>query len=82
MTGWLRVEANIEACRFLPRRQFMSQEDLSRVGTAIVLAVLVVTAPNWLSAKKHTTSGYDAPWVYPGLNPVVQAQMGEAHRSF
>lgn len=54
----------------------MTQEDFSRLGTAIIFLILVATAPQWLSRSASMTSSYDAPWVYPGMNPVVQAQMG------
>jgi len=53
----------------------MSQEDLQRLGTAVIFLVLVMTAPNWLKRSNEMAATYDAPWVYPGQNPVVQAQM-------
>lgn len=57
----------------------MSQEELKRLGTAILLVALVATSPYWLKDRAHQVSSYDAPWVYPGLNPTVVSQMEQSN---
>jgi hypothetical protein len=46
----------------------MERDGLRPVWIGVLLALLVVTAPNWLfSAEKK--SSYDAPWIYPADMP-------------
>lgn len=42
---------------------------LDKLALAVILAVLVSTAPDWLNPNKQHQSQYDAPWIYPGLAP-------------
>jgi hypothetical protein len=43
--------------------------ELKRVWFLVMVIALIITAPNWLNAKNQAKSAYDAPWIYPGLNP-------------
>ena len=47
----------------------MTSTDLKRAGILAMLALLIGTAPQWLNPANQHVSTYDAPWVYPGLNP-------------
>ena len=47
----------------------ITKKDLQRVYLAIMVVFLVGTAPHWLSPANQHASSYDAPWVYPGLEP-------------
>jgi hypothetical protein len=40
-----------------------------------MLGALIATAPTWLTKNPADTPGYDAPWVYPAANPVVQQEL-------
>ena len=44
-------------------------KSLKAVWLGLVLIALVGTSPSWLNPKTQKLSGYDAPWVYPALNP-------------
>ena len=37
----------------------------------VMLVLLVYTAPQWLSPSHLVSANYDAPWIYPGLDPTV-----------
>jgi hypothetical protein len=47
----------------------MDKETLKRVWTLIMLALLVSTASQWMQPGAAKVSGYEAPWIYPGLEP-------------
>jgi hypothetical protein len=47
----------------------VEKEDLKRVWMAVMFLMLVATAPNWINAEAQHPSGYEAPWVYPSLEP-------------
>jgi hypothetical protein len=49
----------------------MNDEILKKATLAIAVFTLAVSAPAWLTGKHPAPSGYDAPWVYPGLDPAV-----------
>ncbi|MCI0352243.1 MAG: hypothetical protein L0Z53_22725 [Acidobacteriales bacterium] len=49
----------------------MSEQQARKVWLGIALVVLIATYPSWLNPKAQASAGYDAPWVYPGLNPAV-----------
>lgn len=46
----------------------MDKQLLDKMALALILAVLVSTAPDWLNPGKQHKSQYDAPWIYPGLS--------------
>ena len=52
----------------------MSKSSLKAVWLGLMLIALVGTSPNWLNPKTQRMSGYDAPWVYPALNPAQNAR--------
>jgi len=41
------------------------------IWLAIMFGALLATFPTWSDPSKQVMSGYDAPWIYPGLNPAV-----------
>lgn len=47
----------------------MEKISLKTVWMAVMLGVLISTAPNWLLNGEHHVSNYDAPWIYPGNAP-------------
>lgn len=47
----------------------MTSKDLKRVGLLAMAAILIGSAPTWLNPANNHVSNYDAPWVYPGLEP-------------
>jgi len=47
----------------------MKDEALNKIWLAVMLGILVATAPNWLLSDKHEHSTYSAPWIYPGDLP-------------
>ncbi len=52
----------------------ISEDLFKKAWLGIALVVLAATSPSWLNPGAHISSGYDAPWVYPGLNPSVTHQ--------
>jgi len=44
----------------------MEKISLRTIWMAVMLGLLVSTAPNWMFDPNHHTSNYDAPWIYPG----------------
>ena len=50
----------------------MSAEQIRKVWLGIGLVFLIATYPSWINGRAGAASGYDAPWVYPSLNPAVQ----------
>ncbi|MBI4534315.1 MAG: hypothetical protein HY711_10265 [Candidatus Melainabacteria bacterium] len=57
----------------------MVRIELRTVWLGLMLAMLVVTSPTWLKSEAQVKASYDAPWVYPALNPAVRAQMYLLH---
>ena len=55
----------------------MGKQDLRTVWMAVMVATLAYTSPSWLGPGVKPPVGYDAPWIYPGLNPTVRAEMGK-----
>jgi hypothetical protein len=49
----------------------MDSGDLKKAAMLVMLLLLVLTAPRWLNPENRQVSNYDAPWVYPGLDPTV-----------
>lgn len=49
----------------------MDRTDIKRIAMLAMLLLLALTAPHWLNPHQRQLSSYDAPWVYPGLNPAV-----------
>lgn len=47
----------------------MDIKDLKRAGLLVMLAMLIGSAPQWLNPANQRVSNYDAPWVYPALEP-------------
>jgi hypothetical protein len=47
----------------------MDAKDLKRAGLLVMLAMLIGGAPQWLNPANQHASNYDAPWVYPALEP-------------
>jgi hypothetical protein len=47
----------------------LDKETVKRFWTAVMLLLLVVTAPQWMQPGAAKISAYEAPWVYPGLMP-------------
>lgn len=47
----------------------MDAKDFRRAGLLVMLAILAVTAPDWLNPANQKASSYNAPWVYPALQP-------------
>lgn len=47
----------------------MQIPNIKYVCMALMFLMLVATAPSWLGPEAHHTSGYSAPWIYPGLLP-------------
>jgi hypothetical protein len=50
----------------------MDKEDFRKAAMLIMLLLLVYTAPQWMAPGKAQTSAYEAPWIYPGLEPGAQ----------
>ncbi len=50
----------------------MDKEQLKRIWTAVMLFALVATAPQWMQPGAAKVSGYEAPWIYPGLEPAAK----------
>lgn len=57
----------------------MSQSEMKRVWLAAVLVVLASTYPSWIHGCGNPSSSYDAPWIYPSMNPVVQSEIHAAN---
>jgi hypothetical protein len=51
----------------------MDKEDLRRAALLTMLVLLVYTAPQWLYPHQARASSYEAPWIYPGLEPASGA---------
>jgi hypothetical protein len=48
----------------------LNAQDVKRAAMLVMLLMLVYTAPQWLlSPGQAKTSSYEAPWIYPGLEP-------------
>jgi hypothetical protein len=47
----------------------MDKVVLKRVWTGVMLILLVATAPQWMQSGAAKASAYEAPWIYPGLEP-------------
>jgi len=47
----------------------MNNDALNKIWMAVMLGILVATAPNWLLSDHHQRSSYDAPWIYPADLP-------------
>jgi len=58
----------------------MGKQDLRTAWLAVMAATLAYTSPSWLSPTARPPLGYDAPWIYPGLNPTVRAELGKDSR--
>jgi hypothetical protein len=50
----------------------MKKEGLKPIWMAVLLGILVATAPNWLFSDQQKKAAYDAPWIYPGNMPSQQ----------
>ncbi|MBY0358109.1 MAG: hypothetical protein K2W82_08920 [Candidatus Obscuribacterales bacterium] len=48
----------------------MDRKDLKRAGFICMLILLTMSAPQWLNPANQSASTYEAPWIYPGLEPV------------
>jgi hypothetical protein len=44
----------------------MEKISLKTIWMAVMVGMLIATAPSWMFDPKHQTSNYDAPWIYPG----------------
>jgi hypothetical protein len=53
----------------------MSEAEVRRLGIAIIAVILAATFPTWASKAANPPVTYDAPWIYPSLNPNVRAQL-------
>ena len=53
----------------------MTETEIKRLWMGIVVVVLAMTYPSWARPGDGRGSSYDAPWIYPGLDPVVQSQL-------
>lgn len=47
----------------------INRKDLKRVWLALMVLMLTMSAPQWLNPANKKVSSYDAPWIYPGLEP-------------
>jgi len=47
----------------------MEKISLRTVWMAVMLGMLIATAPNWMFESKNRVSNYEAPWIYPGCMP-------------
>jgi hypothetical protein len=48
------------------RERLMEKISLKTIWMAVMVGLLIATAPSWMFDPKHQTSNYDAPWIYPG----------------
>jgi hypothetical protein len=53
----------------------MGGKFLDRLWMLIMFIALVATYPSWANKPYSQMSNYDAPWVYPALNPTVQKEI-------
>jgi hypothetical protein len=53
----------------------MSEAEIRRLGIAFIAVILAATFPTWASKAANPPVTYDAPWIYPSLNPTVRAQL-------
>jgi hypothetical protein len=53
----------------------MSEAEVRRLGIALIAVILAATFPAWASKAANPPVTYDAPWIYPSLNPAVRAQL-------
>lgn len=53
----------------------MSQPTLKFIWSGAMLGLLAATSPSWIGTGAERPLGYDAPWIYPSLNPAVQSQL-------
>jgi hypothetical protein len=59
----------------------MSEAEVRRLGIALIAVILAATFPTWASKAANPPVTYDAPWIYPSLNPTVRAQLETAPES-
>lgn len=51
----------------------MAHIEPKTVLLSLMVALLAFTSPTWLKPGAQPPVGYDAPWIYPSLNPAVRA---------
>lgn len=54
---------------FWSGERLMEKISLRTVWMAVMLGMLIATAPNWMFESKNRVSNYEAPWIYPGCMP-------------
>jgi hypothetical protein len=47
----------------------MSKADIRRATMMVLFVLLAYTAPQWLAPGHAQVSAYEAPWIYPSLEP-------------
>ena len=53
----------------------MTQDEIKRLWLGVVVVILASTYPSWINRGGGYQSSYDAPWIYPSMNPVVQSEL-------
>ena len=53
----------------------LTEIELKRLALLFIAVLLAATYPAWASRAANPPVTYDAPWIYPGLNPTVRAEL-------